>query len=72
MWDTMIAKVKKVIYTKEKKNYDEQSTFFSTVQDILVVAGQKATHLSFVLHIHLIQGKIFVPLIPLHFCIING
>jgi len=42
MWDTMIAKVKKVIYTKEKKNYDEQSTFFSTVQDILIDRWSKS------------------------------
>ena len=36
MWDTMIENVKKVIYTKEKKQDDEQSTFFSIVLDILV------------------------------------
>ena len=36
MWDTMIDNVKKVIYTKEKKQDDEQSTFFSIVLDILV------------------------------------
>ena len=42
MWDTMIAKVKKVIYTKEKKNYNEQSTFFSTIQDILVDRWSKS------------------------------
>jgi len=36
MWDTMIENVKKVIHTKEKKQDDEQSTFFSIVLDILV------------------------------------
>ncbi|WVZ88415.1 hypothetical protein U9M48_034941 [Paspalum notatum var. saurae] len=36
MWDTMIENVKKVIYTKEKKRDDEQSTFFTIIYDILV------------------------------------
>jgi len=42
MWDTMIENVKKVIYTKEKKQDDEQSTFFSIVLDILVDCWTKS------------------------------
>jgi len=36
MWDTMIENVKKVIYNKEKKEQDEESSFFTVVYDILI------------------------------------
>ena len=36
MWDTMIEKVKKVIYRHEGKEDNEESSFYSVVHSILV------------------------------------
>jgi len=42
MWDTMIEKVKNVIYRYEGKEPHEESTFYSAVQDILVSRWTKS------------------------------
>ena len=42
MWDTMIEKVKNVIYRYEGKEAHEESTFYSAVRDILVSRWTKS------------------------------
>ncbi|XP_025628477.2 uncharacterized protein [Arachis hypogaea] len=43
MWDSMIEKVKKVIYHYEKKDESEESTFFNVVNSILIERWTKSS-----------------------------
>lgn len=42
MWDTMIEKVRTAIYRHERKEYHEESTFYLTVNEILVSRWAKS------------------------------
>ena len=44
MWDTMIEKVKKVIYRHEGKEHNEESSFYSVVHNILVERWAKGNN----------------------------
>ncbi|QHO55695.1 uncharacterized protein DS421_3g67380 [Arachis hypogaea] len=43
MWDSMIEKVKKVIYHYERKDESEESTFFNVVNSILIERWTKSS-----------------------------